>query len=52
VDKNCDTCAHKEAFSEDENGNRLVSCELNEYQMYFPFAEDCVHWEKALDDAR
>ena len=50
MDKSCETCEHITAFSVDENGNRLVKCELNEYQMYFPFAEECVHWEKALDE--
>lgn len=46
-EKNCDNCAHLVAKSEDQNGNSIVSCELNEYQMYFPFAEECVHWDKA-----
>lgn len=49
-DKSCDTCAYKEEFSEDGNGNRLVKCELNDYQMFFPFAEECIHWERGRDD--
>ncbi len=48
--KSCDTCIHKEAESKDEEGNRIVDCEINEYQMYAPFAEECVHWERALDE--
>ena len=47
TEKNCDTCAHKAAESADEDGGRTVSCDINELQMYFPFAEECVHWEKA-----
>lgn len=44
--KTCDTCSHKEAETKDAAGNRMVSCELNEMQMYFPFAIECKHWEK------
>lgn len=50
MEKSCDTCAHKSAESVDENGDRIVDCEINELQMYSPFAEDCKHWEKALDE--
>ena len=47
--KNCDTCEHKADESKDENGDRIVNCEINECQMFFPFADDCKHWERALD---
>jgi len=46
MDKNCDTCAHKEMESVDDNGNRIVDCDENEFQLFAPFAEDCKHWEK------
>ena len=46
TEKNCDTCAHKEMESQDANGNRIVDCEINEYQIFAPFAEECAHWEK------
>ena len=48
MEKNCDTCQHKQGESKDDNGNRIVDCEENEYQIFMPFAESCVHWEKAL----
>jgi len=50
MEKNCDTCVHKEMDSLDDNGNRIVKCEANEFQLFFPFAEECVHWERALDE--
>lgn len=46
MEKNCDTCEHKQAESRDEDGNRIVDCDENELQMYSPFADECVHWEK------
>ena len=48
MEKSCDTCMHKADESKDEDGSRIVSCDINERQMYFPFAEECKHWEKAL----
>lgn len=50
MDKNCDTCAHKSAESVDENGNRIVDCDENEFQMYSPYADECRHWEKKSDE--
>jgi hypothetical protein len=47
MERNCDTCMHKADESRDDDGNRIVSCEINEGQMFFPFAEDCKHWERA-----
>ena len=47
MEKSCDTCAHKTAETRDEADNRMVECELNDMQMYFPFALECKHWEKA-----
>ena len=47
TEKSCDTCAYKADESVDEEGNRTVSCDLNDLQMYFPFAEECAHWEKS-----
>lgn len=49
AEKSCDTCAHKAAESKDMNGNRIIDCEVNEFQMFAPFAEECVHWEKSVD---
>lgn len=50
MERECDTCAHKSAESVDENGGRIVDCDANQLQMYSPYAEDCKHWEKALDE--
>ena len=50
MEKSCDTCANKEMESEDANGNRIVDCAANEYQIFSPFAEDCAHWERAVDE--
>ena len=47
TEKNCDKCMHKVAESRGPDGARIVDCEINEFQMYSPFAEDCKHWEKA-----
>ncbi len=44
--KNCDTCAYKAAESRDADDNRIIDCEINEFQMDSPFAEECKHWEK------
>ena len=44
--KGCDTCRYKAGESKDEEGNRTVTCALNEKQMYFPLAEECKHWVK------
>ena len=49
-DKSCDTCAHMAAGSVDPDGARIVDCDINELQMYSPWADDCKHWEKALDE--
>lgn len=46
MEKSCDTCAHKEMESRDQDGNRIVECELNEFQIFAPFADECVHWEQ------
>ena len=50
TEKSCDTCAYKSAESVDDNGERIVDCEINELQMYSPFADECKHWEKALGE--
>ena len=50
TEKNCGTCAHKSAESKDEDGKRIVDCDINEFQMYSPWADGCKHWEKAVDD--
>ena len=44
--KGCDTCTHKVAESIDENGKRIVDCDINEFQMYSPIVEECKHWSK------
>ena len=49
IEKNCDTCDHKQAESRDDDDNRIVDCEINDRQMYQPWAEECKHWEKARD---
>lgn len=49
-DKSCDTCAHKTAETQDAQGNRMVECELNDFQLYFPFAIECKHWERRIDE--
>lgn len=46
-ERSCENCAHKAAESRDEEGNRIVDCDINEFQMYSPYAEECVHWDKA-----
>ena len=51
IDRSCDTCAHKGMESRDEEGNRIVNCDANELQMFAPYAEECKHWEKALEEA-
>ena len=43
----CGTCAHTSAMTE-LDGARMVDCELNELQMYAPYACACKHWEKAV----
>ena len=50
-DKSCDTCAHKVAESRGPDSARIVDCEINEFQMYAPFAEECKHWEKSDERA-
>lgn len=49
-ERNCDTCAHKAAESVDVDGGRIVDCEINELQMYSPFADECKHWERAIGE--
>jgi hypothetical protein len=44
----CDTCIYKAAESVDENGNRIVDCEINEYQLYAPLVDECVHYSKRI----
>lgn len=46
VEKCCDTCAHKVGESRDEQGERIIDCGINEFQMYSPYASDCKRWEK------
>lgn len=45
----CGTCAHcgDMTFVDEE---RMVACDVNEFQMYAPYATECKHWEKALDE--
>lgn len=50
MDRTCDTCAHKEMDSKDADGNRIVECGINEFQIFSPFAEECKHWEKAVGE--
>lgn len=50
MEKCCDTCIHKQDESVDADGNRIVDCEANELQMFSPYAEECAHWEKAIDE--
>ena len=50
TEKSCDNCVHKEMESLDPNGNRIVDCDANEFQIFMPFAEDCVRWEKKADE--
>jgi len=53
-DMSCGTCAHKSAETVDpsvtEGEARMVDCELNELQMYSPWADECKHWEKAVGE--
>ena len=49
-ERSCDTCIHKTAESRGPDGHRIVDCEINEFQMYSPFAEECRHWEKTVDE--
>ena len=48
-DKSCDTCEHMSAESVDPDGARIVDCDVNEFQMYSPWVDDCKRWEKAID---
>jgi len=50
TEKSCDTCAHKSAETVDQDFNRMVDCDANELQMYSPWVDECVHWEKAVDE--
>ena len=50
MEKNCDTCANKGMESVDADGNRIVDCEANELQLFSPFADECKHWEKSVDE--
>ena len=47
--KGCDTCVHKEAESVDDDGNRIVDCDINIYQMYAPLVEECKHHQAGVD---
>ena len=42
--KGCDTCAHKVTESKDDQGNRLVDCAINKYQLYAPLVDECKHY--------
>ena len=50
AEKTCDDCAYCGDVSKDENGNVIVDCELNEFQMFSPRADECIHWEKAIGE--
>lgn len=50
TERSCDTCAHRSAESVDADGGRIVDCDANELQMYSPWSDECVHWEKARDE--
>ena len=50
ADKSCDTCAHKSAESVDENDERIVDCDINDFQMYSPWVSECKHWERCDDE--
>jgi hypothetical protein len=50
MEKNCDTCAYKGMESEDADGNRIVDCDINDLQIFSPWADECKHWEKALSE--
>lgn len=41
--KGCDTCKHKVDESKDDEGNRIVKCEINKHQLYAPLVEECKH---------
>lgn len=47
TEKSCDTCIHKADESRDENDGRIVDCDINDFQMYSPWVEECKHWEAA-----
>ena len=49
-EKSCDTCIHKSAESVDPDGERIVDCDINDFQMYSPWVDECKHWEKELDE--
>jgi len=49
MEKNCGNCKHKAAESRDEEGKRIVDCDINFRQMYSPWAEECKHWESHDD---
>jgi hypothetical protein len=48
--RECATCRYSEMLSADPDGNATVKCELNERQLFFPVSDDCIHWEKSLDE--
>ena len=43
--KGCDNCAYKVAESKDEDGKRIVDCEINVKQLYAPLVEECKHFK-------
>lgn len=43
----CGTCAHCGDMTFVDEG-RMVACEVNEFQMYAPYACECKRWERAL----
>lgn len=46
--KGCDTCRHKVTESKDEEGNRIVDCAINKYQLYAPLVDECKHHSKRV----
>lgn len=42
----CGTCAYMAAQTVDADGARMVDCDLNPMQLYAPYADACIHWER------
>jgi len=45
----CGTCAHTSDMTLVDEA-RMVDCDANERQMYSPYATECKHWEKAVEN--
>jgi hypothetical protein len=45
----CGTCANCAGMSQDGD-MRMVNCAANAFQMYSPYAVECKHWEKAVEN--